>query len=341
MRLTNTKKSLLLLALCLWLPVALAENPFGQQFDLNKIIQQEINRDANFENLNVKAHMLDGYVTLEGYVDNIWQRDRLIEISQGVNGVKGVIDKLDIVEISIDSHNLAKAIALKLYRDEVADAYELKLITDNYGRVKLEGSVDSKFEKKAAEQSLKQVKGVRYTLNDLVVKDEGKRSDSEIEKDLEYALYDNTLIDERRLESKVRKNTAIVEGNVGSEREALVIEQISKEVAGVKDVRVTEVTVVPQFDRTIVFKLVPSELEYTDNALERAVDQANYYDTRVFSYNIDVEARNGVVRLSGVAKSEKAREAALENARNTIGVRDVIDGLSVDEFAPTEELLSE
>lgn len=320
---------------------ASAQNPFGQQFDFNKVIHDEMSRDDRFENLQVEGSMLDGYVTLEGYVDNIWQRDRLIEITQNVNGVKGVIDQLEVVGLSIDSERLAKAAAMSLYRDEVADLYELKVVTDNYGRAKISGEVDSKQERDAALDALKRVKGVAYVQGDIEVVPAGERDDLEVEKDLNYALYDNVLVEEQMVEARVNSSVATLEGNVGSESEILVIEEISKDVEGVDEVRVVELTVVPRYDRAVVFKMSTVEEDYADAALARMVDQANYYDTRVFSYNIDVDARNGVIELKGVAKNEEARQAAVENARNTIGVKEVLDNISVDEFSPDQELLAE
>ncbi len=37
-----------------------------------------------------------------------------------------------------------------------------------------------------------------------------------------------------------------------------------------------------------------------------------------------------MVKLSGVAKDEEAKEAALENAHNTIGVKGVVDRIEID-----------
>ncbi len=79
-------------------------------------------------------------------------------------------------------------------------------------------------------------------------------------------------------------------GKVGSPREAVEVSRTSNKVSGVKGVNVTSVSVVPALDRSAVFKVESVSEQYSDKALAKNVDEANYYDTRVFSYNIDVSA---------------------------------------------------
>lgn len=334
-------KTLLSTFILIFSALSYGQFDIGDQFKINEILREEMGKHSEFEGANISSSFLDGFVTLEGYVTNLWQKKRLIEISQNINGVRGVIDKLEVAGMSIDSESLAKQAALALFRDDVADVYELQVITDDFGRVKVSGTVDSPQELEAAQQALEKVNGVVFTLNDINVGVPSVRTDSEIQKDLEFALYNSVLIDEGLVESSVNDNVAQIKGNVGSQNEIITIETLASLVPGVEDVRVTELTVVPRFDRSIIFKIENINQNYTDAALARTVDQSNYYDTRVFSYNIDVRADNGIVELSGVAKSEDAKNAAVENAKNTIGVRGVIDNIEVNRFTPQQELLSE
>ena len=336
------KKVFTTLALSVFLGTsALAQNPFAKQFDINEVLKEEMNKDEDFEGLEIDASYLDGNVTLNGYVDNLWQKQRLIEISQAVTGVRSVVDKLEVTGMCLESEDLGKDAALALFRNDYVNIFNLKVVTDDYGRVQITGRVDSPQEKEAAQDVVEGVSGVNYVLNDIKVDLGKKRSDSEAQKDLEFALYDNVMIDDRIIEPEVKSKVATLKGNVGSEREIMVVKELAEGIEGVEKVRVTELTIVPRFDRTIVFKIIPMETNYSDAAVARAVDQANYYDTRVFSYNIDVKANDGIVTLGGVAKNEKSKQAALENAKNTIGVKEVIDNIQVDQFAPTEELLGE
>lgn len=338
----NLLKSLTIsLAAVFFMPTVLAESPFAKQFDVDEVIEGEIQNDPRMVGAFVEASFLDGFVNLEGHVDNLWQKKRLIEIGHNIHGSKGVLDKLDIALACVESEDLAKSAALEIYRDETADLRQLKIVADNYGRIEVSGEADSKQEKKAALSAAMRVKGVNSAGSEIKIKAKEQRSDSEIEKDLEFALYDNVLIDERLIEAQVIGNTAKLEGNTGSQTETLAVQEIAEGIPGVKDVKVVELTVVPRFDRTLVFKVTPLSEVYTDEALAKAVDTANYYDTRVFSYNIDVDARDGVVKLSGTAKNEAAKRAALENAGNTIGVKGVVDDIAIEGEQATQELFAE
>jgi hyperosmotically inducible protein len=67
----------------------------------------------------------------------------------------------------------------------------------------------------------------------------------------------------------------------------------------------------------------------TDTGITTAVNARLAADDEVSTYNIDVETADGVVTLTGTVDDPRARERALELARNTDGVRDVVDRLTV------------
>ncbi len=313
----------------------------GAQFDIEELYEQEISRDENLQSVNITPSFLDGYVTLSGYVENLWQKERLVQIAKAVNGSKGVIDKSRVIGLSIDSKDIAKNIANSLYEEEIVEIEELKVSSDDYGRVLIQGEVDSDQERMAAEEAIKRVPGVISVKNSVAVNSSKNRSREELVEDIKYTLSNIVLIDERLIEPVVDGEVASLKGNVGSEIEAEQAKQAAESVPGIKETRITDLTIVPSFDRTLVFKLSPSDSKYGDEELAAMVDKANYYDTRVFSYDIEVSSKNGIIQLNGLVQSEKAREAAVENANNVLGVRGVKDNLSVGEFDPNQDVLAE
>ena len=305
------------------------------------LYEQEISRDENLQSVNITPSFLDGYVTLSGYVENLWQKERLVQIAKAVNGSKGVIDKSRVIGLSIDSKDIAKNIANSLYEEEIVEIEELKVSSDDYGRVLIQGEVDSDQERMAAEEAIKRVPGVISVKNSVAVNSSKNRSREELVEDIKYTLSNIVLIDERLIEPVVDGEVASLKGNVGSEIEAEQAKQAAESIPGIKETRITDLTIVPSFDRTLVFKLSPSDSKYGDEELAAMVDKANYYDTRVFSYDIEVSSKNGIIQLNGLVQSEKAREAAIENANNVLGVRGVKDNLSVGEFDPNQDVLAE
>lgn len=67
----------------------------------------------------------------------------------------------------------------------------------------------------------------------------------------------------------------------------------------------------------------------TDPGLTTAVKSKLAADDTVKSYRIDVDTKDGVVTLNGAVDTAAARERAVELARNTEGVTNVVDQLTV------------
>lgn len=59
-------------------------------------------------------------------------------------------------------------------------------------------------------------------------------------------------------------------------------------------------------------------------------------DPEVNPFNVDVDTNDGVVRLSGVVEKKRARKEAADLARNTKGVKRVINDIKVGEMTASE-----
>ncbi|MBD3391555.1 MAG: BON domain-containing protein, partial [Chitinivibrionales bacterium] len=98
-------------------------------------------------------------------------------------------------------------------------------------------------------------------------------------------------------------------------------------VAGVKEIDIADVEVQP-WARDEMRK--ESTITITeDGQIEDAVNDALLWDPRTSSFDVTVSAENGLVTLIGVVDNLKAKRAAERDARNTVGVVDVNNYLSV------------
>src|SRR5688572_4214184 len=73
----------------------------------------------------------------------------------------------------------------------------------------------------------------------------------------------------------------------------------------------------------------------TDAGITTSVKAKLAADDNVKAYQVDVDTRNGVVTLSGNVETSTAKDQAVRLARDTDGVRDVVDQLRVGEAAAT------
>lgn len=71
----------------------------------------------------------------------------------------------------------------------------------------------------------------------------------------------------------------------------------------------------------------------TDTGITTSVNARLAADDEVSTYNIEVETADAVVTLTGEVDDPRARERAIELARTTDGVRDVVDRLTVSSGA--------
>ena len=79
----------------------------------------------------------------------------------------------------------------------------------------------------------------------------------------------------------------------------------------------------------------------TDAGITTAVKTKLASDDTVKAYQLDVDTANHVVTLKGDVNTSVAKERAVELARNTNGVRDVIDQLNVIDTAATSGRLDD
>src|SRR5262245_12084985 len=77
----------------------------------------------------------------------------------------------------------------------------------------------------------------------------------------------------------------------------------------------------------IVFAVITAGCGQTDPGITTAVKGKFAQDDLVKAHEIEVTTHDHVVRLEGTVESAPARERAVQLARNTDGVRDVIDQL--------------
>ena len=77
----------------------------------------------------------------------------------------------------------------------------------------------------------------------------------------------------------------------------------------------------------------------TDAGITTNVKTKMAADDTVKAYQINVDTRNGVVTLKGDVETAAAKQQAIQIARNTEGVRDVIDQIQVADTAATGGVL--
>lgn len=327
------KGMIVLLAIGLILSTALpgaAEQPPTNQ-EVADAVADELFSDFAVTGETIDIFVSEGVVTLSGVANNLLAKERAARIAGTVKGTVSVVNNITVVPpVTRSDVQIRDDIKTALLTDPATDSYEVSVSVED-GAVTLSGQVDSLAERMLAEKVAKGVRGVTAMENNIEVDYKQQRSDKEIRKDIVQrlkwdALVDHVLIDvavdnaevtlSGTVGSAAEKNRAIVDGWVGGvssvSADQLVVERWARD----EDLRGDKYTAKP------------------DPEIETAVQNALMFDPRVGFYNVDVAAEDGIVTLRGSVEDLKARRAATQDARNTVGVLRVKNRLRVKPAEP-------
>jgi len=310
------------------IPDADIERAIGWDLDLAHAIGAEA----------VEVDVTDGVVSLEGTVDTILAEDRAVRIAESTRGVRSVVDRLDVVASERPDGQIADDVRAALARDPATDSWEIDAQVQN-GIVTLRGEVESFAERELAATVAKGVRGVRGVTNDIRIHYPEERLDSEIAKEVEQRLRWDLRVDDALIEVSVEDGEVELSGTVGSAFERSLARRDAW-VNGAKSVDADGLEVRwwarDEMQRKAFWPTI------SDADVEKAVADALLYDPRVASFEVDVRAENGTVTLEGVVDNPKARHAAAEDARNTLGVFHVRNHLKVrSQLAVSDEVVEE
>lgn len=289
-----------------------------EDLDISDHIEREIKFDPAVPFDSIDVETIQGVVTLSGYVNNLMAKERAKRIAQTVRGVRSVINQIEVRPLLLRSaKTLQDSVEKALMYDAATDSYEIKVETDNKGKVTLNGTVDSWAERNLAEKVAKGVSGVVSVKNQIGVKKKSKRPDIEIRPEIEKRLHWDVLVDDGMIDVSVDEGKVSLKGVVGSAAEKNRTE-LDAWVSGVKSVDSSDLKV-EKWARNEELR----EQKYpvrSDLDILAAVQDALLYDPRVKSFDIDLKVSNGYVTLRGVVDNIAAKKAAVSDARNTIGV---------------------
>jgi osmotically-inducible protein OsmY len=307
-----------------------------QAFDIELAVERELIHDeaVPYDPLDVEVN--DGVVTLSGTVDNLLAAQRAVRRARVVRGVESVIDRIRVEPaLTYSDPDLERRVERALLVDPATDEFEIQ-VSASGGVVALSGRVESYQEKLLAGQVASGVSGVVEIDNRIQVDYRTERSDGEIRDDVARALERDVLIDAGPIEVEVDNGRVELSGSVGSaaERRRAALDAW---VAGVAQVDARRLEVL-DWMHTDDIRSDPTP-DAPDDEVAAAVRDALLLDPRVDSGAVQVLVQDGVVTLRGQVDNLKARRAASDDARNTLGARTVRNRVQVrpaSELEPAE-----
>lgn len=302
------------------------DRPLDDQ-DVADAVENELSYDGVVDVNSIEVNVVDGVVELTGICRNLLARERAAEIAELVKGVRSVTNRIVVKPLEMRSDDVVRAdVADALLRDPATDAYELDVDVED-GTVTLTGEVDSWAEKELAERVVKGVRGVTGVDNRVSVYYEIQRPSHEIEAEIQRRMRWDVLLDDGLIDVAVDpEGNVTLNGVVGSAADKQRA-RVDSWVSGVSSVDVSNLAVEWWADDERLRD--EKYAEKSDMEIARAIEDAALYDPRLSSFDVKTDVEGGWVTLRGIVDNLKAKRAAQEIARHTVGVLGVTNRLKV------------
>jgi osmotically-inducible protein OsmY len=151
----------------------------GEQMDdaaIQSEIKAQLAADGDTNPFEIEVDSNEGVVRLSGSVENAGDRDKAVQIAQGVEGVRRVINEIKIgdptVSEVIDDKLISTKIKAKLTAHPEINPFNIDVDTQD-GVVTLSGRVAKMLAKEEAERLARETDGVKQVNNRISVGDEG------------------------------------------------------------------------------------------------------------------------------------------------------------------------
>ena len=205
--------------------------------DIQRDVLEELRWDPQVEPKDVGVEVDNGIVTLTGTVESFAMRWAAERAAHRVLGVKAVANDIKVklpFEKERDDTDIARAAVSALEWDTEVPHERIKVTVSN-GVVKLEGDVDWRFQKDAAERDVRSLVGVKGVTNNIVVAAHGV-SPEKVKSEIEKALLRSAELDAERIEVRAVDGKVILSGSVRSWVEREEAEDAAWATEGVSDV---------------------------------------------------------------------------------------------------------
>lgn len=309
-------------------PSLAAASPELSDRSIADAVDDELLFDPAVVSQSIDVENRDGVVTLTGVTDNILAKERATAVARSVKGVRTVVNAIEVKPPPHRTGTMLQSHVIDALTDDPAtESYQIDVIAAGAGLVVLRGTVDSWPERQLAAAVAKGVSGVTGLNNELKVDyTASDRTDGEIEAEIVRRLNWDVLVEGASIDVAVTDREVVLSGVVGSAAERSRAMRFAH-VNGVRDV-VAEGLEVHDWANT-PYQRDAMPVFVADDEVAQAVEDAFLYDPRLDPADLSASVEDGTVTLRGSVPSLAARRSAERDARNTVGVLDVVNRLKV------------
>jgi osmotically-inducible protein OsmY len=179
-------------------------------------VLEELRWDPRFDAAAIGVQAKDGIITLSGQVANFAEKSAAVRAAQRVSGVKAVADDIEVRLPDINERadaDIARA-AVHVLEWNVFVPHDGITVTVRNGWISLEGTVEWRYQRAAAEHAVHGLMGVRGVTNAITVKP--TVMPTEIKAKIEEAFRRTAALDAQHIMVETEGRKVILSGHVRS-----------------------------------------------------------------------------------------------------------------------------
>lgn len=184
--------------------------------DLKQDVMDELEWEPSVNAAHIGVTAKDGVVALTGHVPSYGEKYAAERAAKRVYGVKAVADELEVkltTSIELTDEDIAAACVNAFKYNYAVPDDKIKVVVSN-AWVTLEGQVDWRYQKDAADGAVRFLTGVKGVYNNIKLKPHVSAAD--VKTKIEAALKRSAEVDARRIAVQTEAGSVTLRGSVRS-----------------------------------------------------------------------------------------------------------------------------